>query len=102
MKKISTVAAGCRRNIAEQKLTIGLGLGGRSSWYCALDECGAVLLAQRVSTTPKAMREVPQIACRMIGPRACVALAAQGASFYSGFPANPLIAEIRGEAGWGY
>jgi len=42
----------------EQKLTIGLDLGDRSSWYCVLDETGSVLLEQRLGTTPKAMREV--------------------------------------------
>ena len=30
----------------------------RSSWYCVLDEAGAVVLEQRLSTTPKAMGEV--------------------------------------------
>jgi transposase len=29
-----------------------------TSWYCVLDEAGSVLLEQRLSTTPKAMREV--------------------------------------------
>jgi transposase len=58
MKKISTVAAKQIRNISEQKLTIGLDLGDRSSWYCVLDDAGGVLLEQRLSTTPKAMKEV--------------------------------------------
>jgi transposase len=42
----------------KQRLTIGLDLGDRSSWYCVLDGSGSVLLEQRLSTTPKAMREV--------------------------------------------
>ena len=58
MKKISTVAVKQSRNFSEQKLTIGFDLGDRSSWYCVLDEAGSVLLEQRVSTTPKAMKEV--------------------------------------------
>src|SRR5450631_3670201 len=58
MKKISTAAVKQTRNISQQKLTIGLDLGDRSSWYCVLDETGSVLLEQRLSTTPKAMREV--------------------------------------------
>ena len=58
MKKISTAAAKQNRNFSEQKLTIGFDLGDRSSWYCVLDEAGSVLLEQRVSTTPKAMKEV--------------------------------------------
>ena len=58
MKKISTVGAKQTRNFREQKLTIGFDLGDRSSWYCVLDEAGEVVLEQRVSTTPKAMRAV--------------------------------------------
>src|SRR5438105_1324283 len=58
MKKVSTTAAKQIRNFSEQKLTVGLDLGDRSSWYCVLDEAGNVLLEQRLSTTPKAMREV--------------------------------------------
>src|SRR5277367_3378146 len=58
MKKISTVVAKQSKNFREQKLTIGLDLGDRSSWYCVLDEAGDVLLEQKLSTTPKAMREV--------------------------------------------
>jgi transposase len=37
---------------------MGLDLGDRSSWYCVLDEAGEVLLEQKLSTTPKAMKEV--------------------------------------------
>jgi len=58
MKKVSTVAAKQTKNFPQQKLTIGLDLGDRSSWYCVLDEAGKIRLEQRVSTTPKAMGEV--------------------------------------------
>ena len=58
MKKVSTVAAAQTKNFASQQLTIGLDLGDRSSWYCVLDEAGRAVLEQRLSTTPKAMREV--------------------------------------------
>jgi transposase len=58
MKKISTVATKQNRNVSEQKLTIGFDLGDRSSWYCVLDEQGEVVLEQKLSTTPKAMKEV--------------------------------------------
>jgi len=51
MKKVSTVEAKQSRKTAEQKLTVGLDLGDRSSWYCVLDESGAVVLEQRLSTT---------------------------------------------------
>src|SRR3984893_14630717 len=57
MKKISTIAAKAKKNFSQPKLTIGLDLGDRSSWYCLLDEGGGVLLEQRLGTTPKAMRE---------------------------------------------
>jgi len=58
MKKVSTAAAKLSKKIWQQKLTIGLDLGDRSSWYCVLDEVGEVRLEQRLSTTPKAMQEV--------------------------------------------
>jgi transposase len=58
MKKISTAVAKQGRNFSQQKLTIGLDLGDRSSWYCVLDEQGEVVLEQRLGTTPKAMKEV--------------------------------------------
>ena len=58
MKKISTVATKQSRNFSQPKLTIGLDLGDRSSWYCLLDEVGEVLREQKLGTTPKAMREV--------------------------------------------
>ena len=57
MKKVSTAARKQTNNFGEQKLTIGLDLGDRSSWYCMLDGSGAVLLEQKLGTTPKAMQE---------------------------------------------
>jgi hypothetical protein len=56
MKKISTATA--KKLGKMQKLTIGLDLGDRSSWYCVLDESGAVVLEQRLSTTPKTIQDV--------------------------------------------
>jgi transposase len=58
MKKVSTVVAKQSRNISQQKLTIGLDLGDRNSWYCVLDEFGQIQLEQRVRTNAKALREV--------------------------------------------
>ena len=58
MKKVSTVAVKATRNLSPSKLTIGLDLGDRWSWYGVLDETGEVLLEQKLSTTPKAMGEV--------------------------------------------
>src|SRR6266403_3472306 len=58
MKKVSTVAAKPSKNFSEQKLTIGLDLGDRNSWYCVLDESGQIKREQRVRTNAKALREV--------------------------------------------
>ena len=58
MKKISTAVAPRVEKIEGQKLTIGLDLGDRSSWYCVLNAAGEVLLEQKLGTTPKAMKEV--------------------------------------------
>jgi len=58
MKKISTASAKQSKNFSQPKLTIGLDLGDRSSWYCVLDEAGAIVLEQKLGTTPKAMRDV--------------------------------------------
>src|SRR5215470_14393119 len=57
MKKGSTAAAKASKKISGQKLTVGLDLGDRSSWYCVLDEGGAIQREQRVSTTAKALGE---------------------------------------------
>jgi transposase len=58
MKKISTAAAQEIGKFEGQRLTVGLDLGDRSSWYCVLDEAGEVLLERKLATTPKAMKEV--------------------------------------------
>jgi len=58
MKKISTAVGKQTRNFQAEKLTIGLDLGDRSSWYCVLDGAGEVVVEQKLSTTPKAMKEV--------------------------------------------
>src|SRR5205809_425056 len=58
MKKISTATAHAIRKVERERLTIGLDLGDRWSWYCVLDETGEVLLEQKLSTIPKTMREV--------------------------------------------
>jgi transposase len=58
MKKVNTAAAKESIKTSEQKLTVGLDLGDRSSWYCVLNESGAVVVEQRLSTTPKAIDEV--------------------------------------------
>jgi transposase len=44
------------RKISQQKLTVGLDLGDRFSWYCVLDETGRMVMEQKVSTTPKSLQ----------------------------------------------
>jgi len=58
MKKVSTAEAKASRNFSQQKLTIGLDLGDRNSWYCVVDEAGQIQQEQRVGTNVKALREV--------------------------------------------
>jgi transposase len=57
MKKISTVQAFSNEIFKEQKLTIGLDLGDRWSFYCVLDEAGKIILEQKVPTTPEGMKQ---------------------------------------------
>ena len=58
MKKISTVHVFGNEIFKEQKLTIGVDLGDRWSFYCVLDEAGKIILEQKVSTTPEAIRQL--------------------------------------------
>src|ERR1700683_1486956 len=58
MKKVSTAAAKQSRNFSQQKLTIGLDLGDRNSWYCVVEEAGQIQQEQRVQTSGKALQEV--------------------------------------------
>jgi transposase len=56
MKKISTVQVFGNEIFKEQKLTIGLDLGDRWSFYGVLDEAGKIILEQKVATAREAMR----------------------------------------------
>jgi transposase len=58
MKRVSTAAAKQIRNFSQQRLTIGLDLGDRNSWYCVVDEAGHIQVEQRVGTSAKALQEV--------------------------------------------
>src|ERR1700687_1832293 len=57
MKKISTVQTFKSEIFKEQKLTIGLDLGDRWSFYCVKDEASQVILEQKLPTTPEAMKQ---------------------------------------------
>jgi transposase len=69
MKEISTMQAFGNEIFEVQKLTIGVDLGDRWSFYCVLDEAGKIILEQKVPTTPEAMK---QSFSRI--PQSCIAL----------------------------
>src|ERR1700693_4675747 len=58
MKKISTVQADGKEILKEQKLTIGVDLGDRSSFYCVLEEAGKIILEQKVPTNGQSARAI--------------------------------------------
>src|SRR6202162_858529 len=57
MKKTSTVRVNGNMIFKGHKLTIGLDLGDRWSFYCVLDEAGEIILEQKLPTTPEAMKQ---------------------------------------------
>src|SRR5271163_592079 len=57
MKKTNTVRVNGNMIFKGHKLTIGLDLGDRWSFYCVLDEAGEILLEQKVATTPEAIKQ---------------------------------------------
>jgi transposase len=57
MKKSSTVQVFSKEIFKEQKLTIGLDLGDRRSFYCILDEAGKIIVEQKVPTTAEGMKQ---------------------------------------------
>ena len=57
MKKTITVQAFQSEIFTGQKLTIGLDLGDRWSFYCVMDEAGQVVWEQKLPTTPEAMKQ---------------------------------------------
>src|SRR5882762_5088011 len=57
MKKTSTVRVNGNMIFKGHKLTIGVDLGDRWSYYCVLDEAGEVLLEQKLATTPEGMKQ---------------------------------------------
>ena len=58
MKKLTTTMMQETLSKHDGRLTVGLDLGDRSSFYCVLDGTGDVLLEQKVSTTPRAINEI--------------------------------------------
>src|ERR1700745_4529507 len=58
MKKTSTIRVNGNVIFKGHKLTIGLALGDRWSFYCVLDEAGQIILEQKLMTTPEAMKQI--------------------------------------------
>jgi transposase len=58
MKKISTVVMEGIQIFQENRLTIGLDLGDRTSHYCILNEAGEVIWEDKLPTTPRGIEEV--------------------------------------------
>ena len=58
MKKISTTASNRKRILNQKKLTIGMDLGDRFTYYCVLDAAGEVLVEDKLPTTKFAMQQV--------------------------------------------
>ena len=56
MKKGSTAAAQPLSQFSRQKLTMGLDLGDRFSYYCVLDENGELVRQQKIPTTAKGLQ----------------------------------------------
>ena len=56
MKKNSTTAIGRKRIFKRSKLTIGMDLGDRFTYYCILDEAGEVIHEQKLPTTKRAIK----------------------------------------------
>ena len=56
MKKVSTGVGNQSRKVSQPKLTVGLDLGDRSSWYCVLDEGGELQGERKVSTTARCLK----------------------------------------------
>jgi transposase len=57
MEKTSTVANSGKQIFKGKKLTIGLDLGDRWSFYCVMDEAGQVILEHKLPTTSEAMKQ---------------------------------------------
>jgi transposase len=57
MRKPSTTALRQRGKLQDGRLTIGLDLGDRSSFYCVLNGAGEVVLEAKVATNPEAMKK---------------------------------------------
>jgi len=58
MRKNSTVATKRKKIFNEKKLTIGMDLRDRYTYYCVLDEAGEVVVEQKMATTKQGIQQV--------------------------------------------
>jgi hypothetical protein len=56
-KKPSTKTVRRTGRLQDQQLTVGLDLGDRSSFYCVLNGAGEVMVEERVTSSPEAMKK---------------------------------------------
>src|ERR1700739_906198 len=56
-KRLSLCRHSRTKSSRSKKLTIGLDLGDRLSFYCVKDGAGQILLEQKLPTTPEAMKQ---------------------------------------------
>ena len=72
MEKLSTVQGSRRKIFKQGKLTIGLDLGDRSSYYCVLDEAGKVIQEGSVGTSVvQSKSEISGVLMCLAGGGAC-------------------------------
>lgn len=58
MRKSSTTGSKRVQNLNLQKLTIGMDLGDRFTYYCVLDSAGEVMIEDRLPTTKPGMQQI--------------------------------------------
>jgi len=58
MQKSSTMRRTANKIFKGRQLTVGVDLGDRWSFYCVLDESGKVILEDKLTTTPEAMKQI--------------------------------------------
>jgi hypothetical protein len=87
MKKTSTVQAFQSEIFKGQKLTIGLDLGDRWSFYCVMDEAGQVLFEQKLPTITAQSQRASDKALTFLGSWTS-GLPATVRSVRASFPSN--------------
>ena len=58
MRKSSTTGRKRKQNLHQERLTIGMDLGDRFTYYCVLDAAGEVIIEDKLPTTRQGMQQV--------------------------------------------